>query len=157
MKIRPYPAWALLAMMLVLSTWRLHDRPGAEYLLGPGRISRWASLARMTPEELDRGLAHRYDGLAAALGGEAEVGYFSERSSDDLWRLAAEPGGKERIHRYYMAQGLLPPSVLRLDAIRPLVVVDCSEPEQAERVMRVRGLTPVRDFGGGLVLARPGS
>jgi len=111
----------------------------------------------MTPVEVDRGLAHRYEGLAGVLEGARDVGYFSERDSSDLWSAASTGVGLDRIQRYYMAQGLLPPSLLRLDAIRPLVVVDCATPEQADGVLRREGLTAVRDFGGGLVLARPGS
>ena len=67
------------------------------------------------------------------------------------------PDGPDRIQRYYMAQGLLPPSVLRLDAIRPLVVVDCADARTGPKVLRRKGLTAVRDFGSGLVLARPES
>ncbi len=111
----------------------------------------------MTPEELDPGLAHRYEGLARELNGMREVGYFAEHDSSDRWRAALDPSGFDRVQRYYMAQGLLPPSLLRPDAVHPLVVVDCATPEQAERVLKREGLTPVRNFGRGLVLARPGS
>ena len=155
MRIRPYPAWGLLASALAVSAWRIYERPASEYAITGQRVARWASLARMTPEELDPGLPHRYQGLARALGGAREVGYFSERNSADLWSAASTGVGYDRIMRYYMAQGLLPPSLLRLDAIHPLVVVDCAAPEQAERVLRREGLTAVRDFGQGLVLARP--
>ncbi len=155
MRIRPYPAWGLLASILAVSAWRIHERPGGEYAVTGKRVTSWASLARMTPEELDRGLPHRYEGLAAELKGAREVGYFSEQNSEALFRDASTADGFDRIQRYYMAQGLLPPSLLRLDAIHPLVVVDCATPEQAERVLRREGLTAVRDFGRGLVLARP--
>jgi hypothetical protein len=157
MRIRPYPAWGLLASALAISAWRLHERPGGEYAVTGERVARWASLARMTPEEIDRGLAHRYEGLARELDGMREVGYFSERDSAGRWRAAMIPGEHDWLQRYYMAQGLLPPSLLRRDEIRPLVVLDCATPEQAEQVLRREGLTAVRDFGQGLVLARPGS
>ena len=155
MKIRPYPAWGLLASMLAISAWRVYERPGTEYAISRQRIARWASLATLTPEELDLGLPHRYEGMARELRGAREAGYFSDQSSGVLWRDAAIPGGAERIQRYYWAQGLLPPTVLRLDAILPLVVVDCATDEQAKTVLRSQGLTEVHDFGGGLVLARP--
>ena len=157
MRIRPYPAWGLLASLLAVSAWRIYERPGWEYAVTGERVAGWASLARMTPEELDRGLPHRYEGLASALNGVREVGYFSERQSADLFGGVPTGDQFDRIQRYYMAQGLLPPSLLRLDTIRPLVVVDCATVEQSERVLRREGLTVVRDFGQGLVLARPGS
>jgi hypothetical protein len=157
MKIRPYPAWGLLAAALAVSAWRLFERPGAEYALNGERVSRWASLARTTPEEVDRGLAHRYRGLAQALEGAREAGYFSDRSGADFWIAATIPGELDRLQRYYMAQGLLPPTVLRVDAIRPLVVVDCATPEQARLVLTRQGLTEIQDFGGGLILGRPRS
>ena len=31
MRIRPYPAWGLLASVLAISAWRLYERPGGEY------------------------------------------------------------------------------------------------------------------------------
>ncbi len=156
MRIRPYPAWGLLASICAVSAWRIYERPAGEYAFTSRRVVRWASLARMTPEELDPGLPHRYEGLASELNGAREVGYFNERDRSALWRDVLTHDGMVRIQRYYMAQGLLPPSLLRLDAIHPLVVVDCTTPDQAERVLRREGLTAVRDFGKGLVLARPG-
>ena len=92
MRIRPYPAWGLLASALAVSAWRVYERPGAEYALTSDRVTRWASLARMTPEEIDRGLAHRYKGLAAALNGAPEAGYLSDRSGADFWKAATTPG-----------------------------------------------------------------
>jgi hypothetical protein len=155
MQIRPYPAWALMAIALVVAAWRVYERPGADFALTSRRLARWPLLATMTTEELDPGLPHRYLGLSNALNGEREVGYFSEKDSADLWRAAITPGDTDRIQRYYMAQSLLPPSLLRLDAIRPLVVVDCAKPEQAQAVIKREGLTTIRDFGRGLILARP--
>ncbi len=157
MRIRPYPAWGLLACVLAVSAWRVYERPGAEYAATGERAARWALLARMTPEELDRGLAHRYEGLAGALEEAREVGYFSERAGADRSSAAMDSIEINWLERYYMAQGLVPPTLLRLDAIRALVVVDCARPEQVEGVLKREGLTVVRDFGRGLVLARPGS
>jgi hypothetical protein len=159
MKIKPYPAWILMVSMVAVSAWRLYERPGAEYAFTGHRVALWASLARMTPEELDRGLPHRYEGLASALDGAREVGYLSERKRAELLGPSAtmKDDGIDRLSRYCMAQGLLPPTVFRVDEIRPLVVVDCGTPEAAEQVLSREGLTVVRDFGRGLILARPGS
>jgi hypothetical protein len=155
MRIRPYPAWGLLAIALAISGWRLYQRPGSEYAITRERAARWVSLLRMTTEELDRGLAHRYEGLASALNGAREVGYFSGRDGANVYDAATIPGEIDWLQRYYMAQGLLAPTVLRRDVICPLVVLDCATPEQAERALGRRDLAAVRDFGRGLVLARP--
>ncbi len=156
MQIRPYPAWFLLASALALSAWRFYERPAAEFSFTPERPERWASLARLAPEELDHGLAHRYQGLAVLLDGSRDVGYLSERAESELWKAATMPGELDRLQRYYMAQCVLPPTILRVDGIHPRVIVDCATPEQARRVLKRTHLTEVHDFGGGLVLARPG-
>ena len=157
MRIRPYPAWGLLAAALAISAWRVYERPGEQFAITGERVARWASLLRMSPEELDRGLVHRYEGLASALSGMRDVGYFSDRSTENRASAAATPGEVGWLERYYMAQGTVPPSLLLRDTVCPLVVVDCTTPEQAQNVLRREGLTVVRDFGRGLVLARPGS
>ena len=64
MRIRPFHAWGLLAYALAdlgleglrTAGLRVHGDP-------PSGLRGWASLARLTPEEVDRGLAHRYAGL----------------------------------------------------------------------------------------------
>lgn len=157
MNVRPYPAWGLLILLMTAAAWRLYELPRAKYAVSRERVAGWASLTRMTPEELERGVAHRYAALAPELTGERDVGYFSEKDKSDLWSSALIPAGHDRIERYYMAQSILAPSLLRFDETHPRVVVDCATAEQAERVLAREGLTPVRDFGRGLVLARPGS
>ena len=67
MRIRPYPAWGLMACVLAISGWRVYERPGAEYAFTTERPGGFVT--RMTPEELDSGLPHRYDGVAAELKG----------------------------------------------------------------------------------------
>lgn len=157
MTIRPYPAWGLLAAVLAASAWRLADQPAARFAVAGRDAPGWASLARLTPEELERGVAHRYAGLAPELGGARDVGYFTDADWDRLWATQAGPEGHVRIERYYMAQAMLPPSVLRYGRRHPLVVVDCATPEQAGQVLGREGLAAIRNFGGGLVLARPGA
>lgn len=156
MRARPYPAWALLAATLAASAWRLSERSGDVKALSAERVRGWAALARETPEALDRGVAHRYAGLAPEVAAAREVGYFSEKDKSDLWASSSTPAGFDRLRRYYMAQSILAPALLRFDEVRPLVVVDCATPEQADRVVGRAGLAAVRDFGRGLVLARPG-
>ena len=93
MKIRPYHVYGLLLPLLAVPAWRLRERPRREFAarrtgVGPG----WASLARLTPEELERGVAHRYRALARELGGARDVGYFSEKDRADLWASSSSPG-----------------------------------------------------------------
>ena len=90
------------------------------------------------------------------MNGAREAGYISGLSRLDIWTAATNPDEVARLERYYMAQGIVPPSVLRLDEIRPLVVIDCKTAEEAERVLKREGLTKVRDLGSGLLVARPG-
>ena len=157
MSIRPYPAWGLLVALLGASAWRLSERPGATFAVSGRNLTGWAALARSEPEALERGVTRRYAGLATELGGAPEVGYFTDTDWDALWRDAGDPEGHARLERYYMAQAVAPPSLLRYGEIRPLVVVDCATPEQAGRVLARAGLTAIHDFGGGLILARPGA
>jgi hypothetical protein len=155
MRIRPYPAWVLLAVLLIVSAWRSADWFRREHALLWRGSPRWVLLGRLTTEELARGVAHRYGELAHDLAGERDVGYFSERPSSTLWSDSS-PEGHDRIERYYMAQGMLPPSILRLDERWPKNVVDCNTDAQARNVVARKRLTVIRDYGAGLVLARAG-
>jgi hypothetical protein len=157
MKFRPYHVYGLLLPVLVIPAWRLSERPRREFTVSAEKVSRWASLARSTPEELERGVAHRYEEMAPALGGARDVGYFSENDKSDLWAARSSPAGHKRIERYYMAQSILAPSLLRFDELHALVVIDCATPEQAAGVLNREGLVVIRDFGKGLILARPES
>ena len=156
MTIRPYPARALLVAALGASAWRLADRPRWEFATSGRNVPGWSALGRLAPEELEGGVARRYAGLAPELGGARDVGYFADADWDTLWREQGEPEGHARIERYYMAQAMLPPAVLRFGHRAPLILVDCATPGQAERVLAREGLAAIRDYGRGLVLARPG-
>jgi hypothetical protein len=144
-----------LTALLVVSAWRSVDwfcRERAKLWAGSAR---WVLLTRMTPEEFDHGRAHRYRDLARDLGGERDVGYFSEQDGSVLWSDAFSPEGADRIERYYMAQGILPPSLLRLDERWPRVVVDCKTDDQAQQVVTRKLLKVVHNYGQGLLLAQP--
>ena len=155
MMVRPYHVWILLGAALVVSGWRSVSWFRRELHPAWESRTRWAALTQSTTEELDRELAYRYRDLARDLGGERDVGYVSEHDRSTLWSDSS-PEGAARIKRYYMAQGILAPSILRLDERRGLVVVDCRTAEQAERVVSWMGLTIVRDYGEGLILAKAG-
>jgi hypothetical protein len=155
MKIRPYHTWGFLAALLLASAWRTFEWSRIDLAVPVEKLARWPLLARLTTEELDNGVAHRYVELARDLGGERDVGYFSERDRTTLWSDSS-PDGKARIFRYYMAQSILAPCLLRLDEPWPLVVVDCRTPEQAKAVEERMRLSVVHDYGQGLILARPG-
>ncbi|MDR3632424.1 MAG: hypothetical protein P4L84_01230 [Isosphaeraceae bacterium] len=155
MRIHPYHSWAFLAALLVQSASRVVERSRRELAGSWQARTRWVLLVRMTTEELDGDLAHRYRDLAGDLGGERDVGYFSEQPSATLWSDSS-PEGFSRIQRYYMAQGILPPSLLRLDERWPRIVVDCRKAEEAAQVVSRMRLTAIRDYGPGLLLARPG-
>lgn len=157
--VRPYHVWLLLAALPAVAAWRLAERlPDASRLDRP-RLARWAALAGSAPEELESGVTRRYEALAkeVAKTGARDVGYYSEKGKDDVWRESSSPAGFPRLERYYMAQSTLAPALLRFDETRALVVVDCATPELADQAMQRHGLSVVRDFGRGLVLARPGS
>lgn len=109
MTIRPYPAWGLLAAVLAASAWRLSERPAARFAVAGRDAPGWASLARLTPEELERGVAHRYAGLAPELGAARDVGYFTDADWDRLWATQAGPEGHARIERYYWRRRCCPP------------------------------------------------
>ena len=157
MKIRPYHVYGLLLPMLALPAWRLYERPRREFALSTDRVNRWSSLTRLTPEELERGVAHRYQEMASGLEGARDVGYFSEKDKSDLWAAQSTPAGHNRIERYYMAQSILAPALLRFDELHALIVIDCATSEQALGVLNREGLVVIRDFGKGLILARPES
>jgi hypothetical protein len=154
-KIRPYHVYGLLLPVLAIPAWRLHNRPRGEFAISSDRVARWTSLARQTPEELERGVAHRYREMAMGLEGVRDVGYFSEKNKSDLWAASSSPAGHDRIERYYMAQSILAPALLRFDELHGLVVIDCATSDQAMGVLNREGLVSIRDFGKGLILARP--
>jgi hypothetical protein len=154
MTIRPYHAWVFLLVLPVVSAQRACEWARRELVNVFDGRTRWASLTRNTTEELDKGTAHRYVGLARDLAGEPDVGYFQERNHSTLWSVIS-PEDQRRIERYYMAQGILAPSVLRLDERWRRVVVDCDTASQAGEVAVRMGLTVIRDYGQGLLLARP--
>jgi hypothetical protein len=154
MVIRPYHAWLFLAAVPVISVERALEWAGRDGVRVVKTSERWPLLARMTTEELDHGLAHRYRDLARDLGGERDVGYFEEKHHATLWGDSS-PEGQKRIERYYMAQSILAPSILRKDERWPRIVVDCQTPAEASAVVDRMALTVVHDFGAGLLLARP--
>ena len=157
MTYRPYHACLFLVPALAFPAWSIWDRPRHEFEASAKRVDGWASLARLTPEELEAGVAHRYRAMAGELAGARDVGYFSEKDKADLWAASSTPEGHNRIERYYMAQAILAPALLRFDELHALIVVDCATPEQAAGVIRRENLVTVKDFGKGLVLARPES
>jgi hypothetical protein len=157
MTIRPFQVYGLLLAALCIATWRLVDMPRGEFTLSRDRLARWSSLSRSTAEELEHGLAHRYLAIAAELKGTRDVGYFSDKSWPETWAASATSTGQSGIERYYMAQAIVAPALLRFDQLRAKVVIDCTTPEQATSVLNREGLAVVRDFGQGLVLARPES
>ncbi len=154
MRIRPYNGWMFLAALLTVSAWRAFERSRLELADIPSRMVRWPLLTRLTTEELDQGLAHRYCAMFADLQHARDVGYFTEAPSATMWSDSS-PAGASRIERYYMAQGILPPALLRLDERWPTTIVDCATPEQAQRVLVRKRLRAVRDYGNGLLLATP--
>lgn len=141
---------------LIISALRLRDTSWAKIGISFEKLDRWEELARFEPEEIKSSDLRRYRFLSKALEGVSEAGYFSEAGKPVIYG-ATRPNAIVYIRRYYRAQFVLIPTVLRYDRQLPLVVVDCSDPTSAERVLESRKFVTVRDFGGGLVLARPAS
>ncbi len=143
--------------MLAIPAWRLFQRDRSEFVVSADTVERWASLTRFTPEELEHGVAHRYVEIAAELRRTRDVGYFSDVSWREIWAASATSPGQGGIERYYMAQFVLAPALLRFDELHAVIVIDCATPERAIGVLNREGLALIRDFGKGLVLARPES
>jgi hypothetical protein len=157
MKIRPVHVFGLFVAVLAIPAWRLCQRGRSEFVVSGDRVRRWVTLTRFTAEELEHGVAHRYLEIAAELKGTRDVGYFGDASWPEMWAAQATPAGRDRIERYYMAQSMLAPALLRFDELHALIVIDCATPEQADGVLNREGVALVRDFGRGLLLARPES
>jgi hypothetical protein len=120
-------AVALLVATAVLSGVRLAVRVAA------------LALDWQRPDEVT-GYEERFHALRRLLPPHGVVGYLSDRH--------------DAVKEFYLTQYALAPVIVVRDARAPLVVGNFFDPEAAAALAAAHRLTPVRDFGEGVVLFR---
>ncbi len=94
----------------------------------------------------------RYTDLRKALKGTPDIGYVTD---EPLEATPGKPGSHAATTLYQQAQYALAPTVVRYDDLSPaLVLGNFVNPASAAHVAADHQLTPVRDFGDGVVLYR---
>lgn len=122
----------LTAIALVSSFWFLLDVLGVAAQRAPGfRVAdfenRFATFPKTDPHTL--------------------YGYVSDNPPNDPSALA----------EFHLTQYVLAPAIVTPSANRDLVVINYHGKQLDYKILRATHLTPIRDFGNGVALARPGS
>jgi GT2 family glycosyltransferase len=102
------------------------------------------------PDEISR-YERRFDGLRQVLLPHGQVGYLADSAaaiSED-----GEHPGRAHFKQYLLTQYALLPTLVRPDTRQPLVVGNFASVGELESGA-TRGLTPIRNFGNGVVLFR---